>query len=89
MSSTDAAAPENQPAMAQPKESKEDLTPQVPRRAHTYQGTTDTESQSPFNTAQAAQGGSDQADDDDPADMVRASVDMGELPIELVSLTDR
>lgn len=89
MSSTDAATPENQPAMAQSKEPKEDLTPQVPRRAHTYQGATDTESQSPFNTAQVAERASDQADDEDPADMVRASVDMGELPIELVSFTDR
>lgn len=80
------------PALAQTKESS--MSPDVPRRAHTFQSGTLPEPASPFITVQDAQHPPDSPDatettDNDDWDAGRASVDMGELPIELVSLTDR
>ena len=82
-------APESERAPSRPKG---DAKLAVPRRAHTFQSGTNAERASPFT---APESDSDQAgvydanDNDDSGDAVRASVDMGELPIELVSLTDR
>lgn len=82
MSSADATStPEGE---RPPAQTMADAKLNVPKRAHTFQSGTDTERTSPFNAAQA-----DEATDNDDPDTVRASVDMGELPIELISLTDR
>lgn len=89
MSSTNATpAPKGERAPAQ---AKDEPKLNVPRRAHTYQGGTETDRTSPFNAARSESDQTDtyEAADEDPADAGRASVDMGELPIELVSLTDR
>lgn len=90
MSSTSAAsAPGSERS---PTASKSASKINVPKRAHTFQSGTNPERASPFDTTV---GGSDHADanettdNDDAGDVGRMSVDMGELPIELVSLTDR
>lgn len=74
-----------------PVQTKDDPKLNMPKRAHTYQSGTDTERTSPFNAVQSESSQTEafEAADEDPADAGRTSVDMGELPIELVSLTDR
>ena len=88
MSSTDSAsAPRSE---LSPARTRDDAKLNVPKRAHTFQSGTDTERTSPFDAAQADQPDAHEpTDNDDPGDAARASVDMGELPIELISLTDR
>lgn len=89
MSSTNVTpAPKGERA---PVQTKGEPRLNVPKRAHTYQSGTDTDRTSPFNAARSESDQTDayEATDDDPAEAGRTSVDMGELPIELVSLTDR
>ncbi|SPO04519.1 related to VPS9 [Cephalotrichum gorgonifer] len=84
--------PQSRPTLARSGEDPESL--KVPKRAHTFQSGTNTERTSSLNATTAPLPVADPpdtfeaADNDDPEDAVRQSVDMGELPIELVSLTD-
>lgn len=56
---------------------------QLPKRAHTFQNDGTAQQPDAFETSQDAD------DHDETADHGRGSVDLDELPIELVTLTDR
>lgn len=59
---------------------------QMPKRAHTYHAEPAGQDDAPdaFETSQDADD-----NDDDTADQTRSSIDLDELPIELITLTDR
>lgn len=67
------------------------------KKAHTFADSSSLEPLTKIQSSESSRGpdafetsaGGDNDDDSDGADMIRGSIDLGDLPIELVSLTDR
>ena len=66
------------------------------KKAHTFADTNSLEPLAKMQSSESSRGpdafetsAGDNDDDSDGADMIRGSIDLGDLPIELVSLTDR
>lgn len=84
------------PSFPQAPVRDENSHPKPPKRAHTFHNGSPTQrhrEQSKLNTSVHTEPDAfetaDATDNDDSNDMTRASVDLDDLPIELITLTDR